>query len=69
MKIANLIDEGSYSVAILEDGSEITLTGWNGEKWNEGKPVYRHEIEGIDISELEENSAEWDRALEIVEVA
>lgn len=68
MKIINLNREFGYDTAVIEDGSEIVLTGWNGESWNEGRPVYRFEIDGIDLSTLEENSPEWDRAVEIVEV-
>lgn len=68
MKIIDLVNEFSHSIATLDDGSEIILTGWNGESWNEGRAVHRFEVEGIDISELEENTYEWDRAFEIVEV-
>lgn len=30
-------------------------------------PVYRFQIEGIDLSVLEENSADWEKAVEIVD--
>lgn len=37
------------------------------EKEYEVRPVYRFEDEGIDPSNLEEGSDEWDRACEIVD--
>lgn len=30
-------------------------------------PVYRFQVEGIDLDELEENSKEWENAVEIVD--
>lgn len=65
----------------LNDGRKIAVSGWNGETWAEcwevfsddsvwesfeGKPVYRFEEEGIDVSSLEEGSPEWSRAVEFV---
>lgn len=37
------------------------------EKTFEIRPVYRFEIEEIDLETLEENSSEWDYAMEIVD--
>ena len=37
------------------------------EKVFEVRPVHRFEIEEIDFETLEENSPEWDRAVEIVD--
>lgn len=31
------------------------------------KPVYRFELEGIDLDELEENSEEWKNAVKVVD--
>lgn len=30
------------------------------------KPVHRFEVENINLDQIEENSAEWERALEII---
>lgn len=65
-------------------GERICLSGWNGEQWNdcwkidadgnaigasfEARPIYRYDAESIDLSALEENSPEWDRAVEIVDI-
>ena len=38
------------------EGSSYTLT-----------PVYRFEVENIDLDTIEENSDEWDKAIEIVD--
>ena len=38
-----------------------------GEETYTLRPVYRFEVEGIDLSALEENSPEWDRAVEVVD--
>ena len=68
MKVIDIIHNFSYSVALTEDGKELILTGWNGERWAEGRPVCRWEAEGIDLSTIEENSPEWDNAVEVVEI-
>lgn len=31
------------------------------------RPIHRFEVEEIDLEELEENSPEWDRAVEIID--
>lgn len=59
---------GDTAKAVFPDGREMLLTGWNGERWDEGRPIYRFEVEGIDPTQLEENSPEWDRAMEIVDI-
>ena len=61
-------DWSNTEKTIFSDGREMLLTGWNGERWNEGRPVHRYEVEGIDFTQLEENSPEWDRAVEVVDI-
>lgn len=66
-----------------EDGRRFYLDRWNSEMWGEcwevlpdktfgpsfeARPVYRFELEGIDLSTIEENSKEWDHAVEIIEI-
>lgn len=63
-----LTDWHDTEIAGFPDGREVTLTGWNGETWDEGRPVYRFEVEGIDPTLLEENSPEWNAAHEIVDI-
>ncbi|MCI9063293.1 MAG: hypothetical protein HFJ17_01635 [Clostridia bacterium] len=63
----------------LENGLLLFSNDWNGEayiraldsktnKWNNNsfKAVYRYDEEDVDISEVEENSVEWDRLVEVV---
>jgi hypothetical protein len=63
----------------LENGILLFEEDWNTEIYRNGydtinncdsnkeyKPVYRFEIENIDLEEIEENSEEWYRATEIV---
>ena len=63
----------------LENGILLFSKDWNGEayirgfdpnskEWNNDsfRAVYRFQEENIDIEELEENSPEWDRAVETV---
>lgn len=63
----------------LENGMLLNVDDWNGDVytrafdpqvglWNNNsfKPVYRYEIDNIDISNIEENSQEWNYALEIL---
>lgn len=67
---------------ILENGVELYEIDWNGEVYGHGvvnrknvnrknneymyKPVYRYEIDNINLNDLEENSDEWCRAYEII---
>lgn len=58
----------------------IVDSGWNGEKYDAwfadknlkyisdvtARPIHRWEVEGIDICSLEENSDEWDKAMELI---
>ena len=79
LKIKEKIMKVSDVDFVLENGIELYKKDWNGDKYTEGfdginkaelnhcyVPVYRFEIEGIDINVLEENSEEWLRAVEIV---
>ena len=58
----------------LENGDLLHASEWNGEKYIiekngrefEYKPVYRYELENIDLDTLEENSDEWENAVQIV---
>lgn len=63
----------------LENGVLLYEIDWNGEIYRNGfdpinekdtnksyKPVYRFEIDNINLDELEENSDEWYRACEII---
>lgn len=63
----------------LENGLLLFEEDWNGEIYSKGfdpknekeinneyKPVYRYELDNINIDDLEENSDEWNKALEIV---
>ena len=62
---------------VLEDRTYLFCEDWNGEIYRNGvknsvntnceyKPVYKYQIENIDISKLEENSHEWFDAIKIV---
>lgn len=62
---------------VLEDKTYLFCEDWNGEIYRKGvkngvntnceyKPVYKYQIENIDISKLEENSDEWLDAIKIV---
>lgn len=72
---------GSADVWETLDGRRYCVSGWNGEKWLEcwevfpdmstgpsfeASPAHRWEADGIDLSSLEENSPEWEKAIEIV---
>ena len=75
-----LIKEKNVSNSInyvLEDGTELYEVDWNGEIYSNGfkdgkdtnctyKPVYRFQVENIDLDTLEENSKEYDEASEII---
>ena len=63
----------------LESGLLLNSHDWNGEIYtraynpekneynnNSFKPINRYEVDNIDISEIEENSTEWDKALEVL---
>lgn len=77
MKIinTNIKHDGEMYDYKLENGELLHTKEWNGEVYtvhNGGrettyKPIHRFENEGIDISTLEENSDEWNKACEIVE--
>lgn len=67
----------SYADYELEDGTLLFAQDWNGELyrngWKEGKdtnceykPVYKFEIDNINLDDLEENSDAWNEAMEIV---
>lgn len=68
IRIRPCTDYYNTAEATFPDGHKELLTGWNGERWDEGRPVYRFEAEGIDPTALEENSPEWDCAHEIVDI-
>lgn len=61
----------------LEDGTLLFEQDWNGEIYRNGwknenntnkeyKPVYKFEIDNINLDDLEENSDAWNEAMEIV---
>lgn len=63
----------------LENGVLLYSIDWNGELYGNGfnpdnkentnceyKPVYKYQLDNIDISEVEENSEEWYKLTEIV---
>lgn len=61
----------------LEDGTLLFEQDWNGEIYRNGwknekntnceyQPVYRFQIDDINLDNLEENSNEWNKANEIV---
>ena len=61
----------------LEDGTLLFEEGWNGEIYRNGrkdkkdtnkeyKPVYRFQVDNVDINNLEENSDEWLYETEII---
>lgn len=73
----NVEHVSSHADYELEDGTLLFEMDWNGEiygnGWKDGKdtnceyrPIYRFELENIDINSLEENSDEWLKAIEIV---
>ena len=77
VKNQNVKKVNSYADYELEDGTLLFEQDWNGELYGNGlkkskntnceyKPVYRYQIENIDIDNLEENSEEWNKAFEIV---
>lgn len=61
----------------LEDGTLLFEEDWNGELYRNGlknekdtnkeyKPVYRFQLDNVDLNNLEENSDEWNYESEIV---
>jgi hypothetical protein len=58
----------------LSDGTLLHVSEWNGEAYTvkaDGReityrPVYRYQAEQIDLGSIEENSPEWDAAVEII---
>ena len=61
----------------LEDGTLLFEEDWNGEIYRNGwkdekdtnkeyKPVYRFQLDNVDLNNLEENSDEWNYESEIV---
>lgn len=80
IKHIGLVKDHTYFDYELEDGMLLHQSEWNGEayyvKQPKGspyypekiyKPVYRYQLEGMDLDAIEENSEEWEKALEIVE--
>ncbi len=79
VKNINVNFNGSIFDYELENGLLLHSSNWNTELYsealdsktgkiikNEYKPIYKYEEENIDISILEENSEEWNNALEII---
>lgn len=77
IKNRNVKYVSSYADYELEDGTLLFNEDWNGEIYRNGwknnkdtnniyKPVYRFELENINIDKLEENSDAWLKAVEIV---
>ena len=71
--------EGNIADFKLENDVLLFETDWNGELyingWNDKesknteflyKPVYKFELDGIDISDIEENTNEWYELTQIV---
>lgn len=67
----------SYADYELEDGTLLFEQDWNGEVygngWKDGKdtnceykPVYKFQIDNINLDDLEENSDAWNEAIEII---
>lgn len=67
----------SFADYELEDGTLLFDVDWNEEIYKNGlkdekdtnheyKPVYRFQIDNINLDDLEENSEEYDKALEII---
>lgn len=77
IKNRNVEYVSSYADFELEDGTLLFDQDWNGEIYRNGwknekntnceyKPVYKFEIDNINLDDLEENSDEWNSANEIV---
>lgn len=75
IKNKNIKKYGSYFDFELEDGTLLHTMDWNGEVYTVKKngeeitykPIYKFEIDDIDLDSIEENSAEWNEAIEIIE--
>lgn len=56
----------------LKNGDALWASDWNGICYHNKKtgetwtPVYRYQSEGINLDGLEENSAAWNKAVEII---
>ena len=70
IKERNPLRMGSYFDYELENGELLHSSEWNGESYttDTGRytPVHRFDVEDIDLEAIEENSPEWDRAVEII---
>lgn len=77
IKNRNVKYVSSFADYELEDGTLLFDVDWNGEIYRNGlkdekdtnleyKPVYRFQIDNINLDNLEENSDEWNKANEIV---
>ena len=77
IKNRNVEYVSSYADFELDDGTLLFEQDWNGEIYCNGwknekdtnceyKPVYKFEIDNINLDDLEENSDEWNSANEIV---
>lgn len=77
IKEKNVKYVSSYADFKLEDGTLLFEQDWNGEVYGNGfknekntnkeyRAIYKFEVDNIDISSLEENSDEWNSAMEIV---
>ena len=77
IKNRNVEYVSSFADFELEDGTLLFAQDWNGELyrngWREGKdtnceykPVYKFEIDNINLDDLEENSDDWNKAMESI---
>lgn len=77
IKNKNVKYVSSYADYELEDGTLLFEQDWNGEIYRNGfkdakdtnyeyRPVYKFQVDNINIDDLEENSEEWNKALEII---
>lgn len=77
IKDTHVMHVSSYADYELEDGTLLFEQDWNGELYRNGwkdekntnyeyVPVYRFQLDNIDINNIEENSDEWLEAVEIV---
>jgi hypothetical protein len=74
IKETNVKQAGHTFDYLLDNGELLHESQWNGEVYTVGRgqnektyrPVYRFEAESINLDDLEENSDEWDAAVEII---
>lgn len=77
IKEQNVKYVSSYADYELEDGTLLFEQDWNGELYRNGwkdekdtnyeyVPVYKFQLDNIDINNIKENSDEWLEAVEIV---